>query len=87
MFKQLVSNGEIEEDHLERMAGPGKMNVRVVWNRYHHNRQVDVILEKMLKPWYNQELFGLKRDQCLAKLAKVVSKEQLADIYNLAFFL
>ena len=80
-LRQLVRAGHIEENHLQRMASPSQMDVKLVFNKYHFSHPANFTLEEMLARWYNNKLFELTPERAQSVLIEVLRDSAVADVH------
>ena len=80
-LRQLVRAGHIEENHLQMMASPSRMDVKLVFNKYHLSHPANFTLEEMLAGWYNNKLFELTPEKAQSVLIKVLQDSAVADVH------
>ena len=80
-LRQLVRAGHIEENHLQRMASPSQMDVKLVFNKYHFSHPANFTLEEMLARWYNNKLFELTPERAQSVVIEVLQKSAVADVH------
>ena len=73
-LRRFVSNGDIEEKHIQAMAA--MMGVKRVFNE--NINRVDLIetFERMLEEWYKQNLFDFEPDDAKIELMRVLSHDR-----------
>ena len=73
-LRRFVSNGDIEEKHIQAMAA--MMGVKRVFNE--NINRVDLIetFERMLEEWYKQNLFDFEPDDAKIELMHVLSHDR-----------
>ena len=69
-LRQFVRNGEIEDHHIQNMATT--MGVKRTYNE--NCKKIDLVetFERMLRDWFNQNLFELEPTEAKDKLVNVL---------------
>ena len=80
-LRQLVRAGHIEDNHLQRLASPSQMDVKMVYNKYHLTHPANFTLEEMLASWYNNKLFKLTTEKAKSVLIEVLQNSAVDDVH------
>ena len=87
-LRRYVRDGEIEDHHIRTMAT--KMGVKRIYNENSHKVDLVETFERMLKEWFNQNLFDFQPSEAKDELVKVLtdgrcSKRIIREIQRLCF--
>ena len=68
-LRRYVRDGDIEDHHIQTMAT--KMGVKRIYNENCQKVNLVEIFERMLREWFNQNLFDFKPPEAKDELVKV----------------
>ena len=76
-LRQYVSVGDIEDHHIQTMAT--KMGVKRIYNENCHKLDLVETFEKMLREWFNQNLFDFDPSEGKDELVKILTDGRCSE--------